>query len=117
MNIDLDRIFSTVKPWDLSLTIDGVEHRVRRLTAPDVKRLHDVPRHPDDANRQFALSLFDGGPPEGSNNWDSERIGTVLLAVTAYYTQAVLGKNAELVARAVANQIPTTAARMTGSGA
>jgi hypothetical protein len=115
VHIELDPILQAAQPWDLSINIANVTHRVRRLTNVDIKRLTDAPKHSDEDNRAFVSGLFETQQPGVGNDWTAEQLAAVLSAVMAYYTQAVLRKNAELVNAAVTKQLRTSAA-VNGSG-
>lgn len=111
MNIDLDQILQTAKPWNLSLTLDGLRLPVRRCTAADVKRIQDAGRYGEEENRAFVTGLF--GDQAANVQWDAERVSLVITAVISYYNETVLRKNVELATRAVAAAMTT---RTPGSG-
>jgi len=103
--IDLDDIIQTVKPWELTIKIDGTWFRVRRLTNADMKRLSDANKYSDSENRHFISCLFEGAPPPHVSEWDAARLSGVMGIIGAYYNQAAILPNLEAATKAVAAQI------------
>lgn len=105
VTVDLDEIINQVKPWGLTLKLDGVTLRVRRLSNLDIKRLADARHFSDAQNRVFIAGLFESDEPTGVAQWDAERISAVIGAIGAYYQEAVIRPNLEAATTAVAGQV------------
>ncbi|MGN6724300.1 MAG: hypothetical protein ACTHLZ_00130, partial [Tepidisphaeraceae bacterium] len=107
MKISIDEIVNSVKPWDLTVEIDGREWGVRRLTSADFKRLADSPKYDEAANRDFTLNLFklDGTERPNVSGWDAEIVAAVISTIVAYYQSVVIPKNFEAAQQAIAKQL------------
>ncbi len=88
--IDLSEIYAQVKPWDLTLALDGAESPVRRLNSIDIAKLQRATSMSDDEARSTIGVLFD--PPIDVNGWDSEKIALVVTAIVTYYGESIVKK-------------------------
>lgn len=111
MKLNLDEIYERLEPWELVLTIDGVERPVRRLTNVDLERLRLFGQMKPEESVPFVAGLFEGEAPD-VKQWDDARATLVLSAVLAYYREQVK-KKAEQAAAAVSEQIAAAAGRST----
>ena len=120
MKLDLDTAIAvaaakqqTLK-WELVLTLDGVDYRVRPLTNADVQQLAGLTTiSKNDVAVDFLLGLFDGAaPPVRAMVDQPEKIGALILGVTLY-VQEHLKKKSMLLASAVQGQIALATAGST----
>jgi len=90
MTIDLSEIYAQVKPWDLTLALDGHTLAVRRLNAIDIAKLQRATSMSDDEARAVIGGLFEA--PIDVADWDSEKIALVVTAVIHYYGESIVKK-------------------------
>jgi hypothetical protein len=109
--IDLSEIYAQVKPWDLVLTLDGQDLRVKRLTAIDVAKIQSLTSESDEAARAALAALFEDGQTIQVKDWDAEKIALVVHAITEYYGAAVVKKKLADVRTAVATATATATRR------
>lgn len=97
------RLLAEAKPWDVSLTIDGKEYRLRRFTSADMKQLAGVVGKSEAEGRAIILGLFDGDAPS-IEEWDQERHLDLISFITGIY-QEMLKKRTAAATAAVAIQM------------
>jgi hypothetical protein len=88
MKIDLDQVAATAVekafPWDLVLTVNGQEHRVKPLAVADVMALADLRSEPARLTGLLASQFEEPGPVAG---WSLELQVAALRAILAYWKQ------------------------------
>jgi hypothetical protein len=129
MNINLDELLSSIDPQPLSITLDGVEHRVRELSVQDVLTIDTLAKpmptrvsaayvEAHEAKmRAFMHGLFDGEPPALLAAAETEtdpslrmklvaKLGLLLGTIATFYAeQDVLTKKLPAMMEAVRTKI------------
>lgn len=121
MKIDLDTAINVAAAkqgslkWDLVLTLDGTDYRVRPMTNADVQRLAAFTTITTESEAVgFLDGLFEETKPDiQAMLQDQGKISALILGITLYLEQH-LKKKSQLLASAVQGQI-SLAASMAGS--
>jgi hypothetical protein len=122
MYLSIDQLSQAIaeEPWDLSLTIGGVEYQVAQLTPADLAALANLNMMPRDRQLTVVASLFVSGgdlsrPPQADphgvplpvpaipvESWAVEQVSGALAAIAAYQGQRLKKKAAKVRDAAIA---------------
>jgi hypothetical protein len=104
MIFDLNAAAQQFKPWDLSITIDGVNYQTTPFSLQHRQTLRTLENKSEEEGYAFFESLFAGEQKPDVRSWDEDRAGAVLGAILAYKTE-LSKKNAQVAGEIVAAQL------------
>jgi hypothetical protein len=97
VNIDINEVAQSFKPWDLTLTIDGKNYKVRPLSIADRSAIIGLQNKTEEEGYQLIEGLFEGKQKPKVRDWDPSRAAAVLAAI-GQYANEMTKKNAQSAA-------------------